>query len=222
MREPALIFDFGNVVAFFDYLRACERFGARLGVAGPAFLQRLRDDGFAQILRRFESGGMTPDRFAQDMMARFGLTLTYDQFVRDWEDIFWLNESVARLIDLLKARGYTLILGSNTNVLHATHFRRRFAATLDQFDHLVFSHEVGSMKPQASFYSACVTAAGCPAASCVFVDDMPENVAGARLAGLTAIQYVDTPRLIAELRTIGVELPADDRREARAPHQVVE
>jgi len=27
----SLIFDFGNVVSFFDYLRACERFGHRLG-----------------------------------------------------------------------------------------------------------------------------------------------------------------------------------------------
>ena len=27
MREPAVIFDFGNVVCFFDYFKVCERLG---------------------------------------------------------------------------------------------------------------------------------------------------------------------------------------------------
>jgi len=206
MRQHALIFDFGNVVAFFDYLRACERLGARLGVTGPVFRQCLEAGGFAQVVREFESGRIAPDEFAREVMTRSGLSMSYEQFVHDWEDIFWLNEPVARLIDLLKSRGYTLILGSNTNVLHATYYRRRFAATLDQFNDLVFSHEVGHVKPDSRFYAACVAAAGFPAASCVFVDDMQENVEGARRAGLTAIQYIDTPGLIAGLRRLGVEV----------------
>ncbi|MFI5457181.1 MAG: HAD family hydrolase [Isosphaerales bacterium] len=209
-REHALIFDFGNVIGFFDYLRACERFGARLGVTGPVLRQRVLDNGFAQILSQFESGKITPDGFAREVMARAGLSLPYEEFVRDWEDIFWLNEPVARLIDLLKSRGYTLILGSNTNVLHATFYRRQFAATLDQFNELVFSHEVGYLKPERGFYAACVAAAGFPAASCVFVDDIEENVEGARRAGLTAVRYIDTPGLIADLRRLGVEVPQDE------------
>ena len=36
MRVPALIFDFGNVVGYFDYLRACERFAGHLAMSGPA------------------------------------------------------------------------------------------------------------------------------------------------------------------------------------------
>jgi putative hydrolase of the HAD superfamily len=209
MRQPALIFDFGNVVAFFDYLRACDRFGARLGVSGSALRTQLLDQGFAQILGQFESGRITADQFARDVMARAGLSLAYDEFVRDWEDIFWLNEPVARLIDALKSRGYTLVLGSNTNILHATHFRRRFAPTLGKFDHLVLSYEVGHIKPEAGFYSACVAAAGLPAAGCIFVDDVAGYVEGARTAGLAAVQYVDTPELIAALRRLGVEIPRD-------------
>ena len=207
MRQHALIFDFGNVVGFFDYLQACERFGADSAFTGPVFRQRLQDQGFAQILNQFESGKIAPDGFAREVMARSGLSLPYEEFVRDWEDIFWLNEPVARLIDSLKSRGYTLILGSNTNVLHAAHYRRRFATTLDQFDDLVFSHEVGHLKPDPRFYAACVAAAGLPAASCIFVDDVEENVEGARRAGLIAVQYIDTPGLIADLRRLGVEIP---------------
>jgi glucose-1-phosphatase len=64
------------------------------------------------------------------------------------------------------------------------------------------------MKPDREFYLACVRAAGVPAAACVFIDDIPDNVEGARDAGLTALLYVDTPRLIADLRGLGVEVPS--------------
>jgi glucose-1-phosphatase len=210
MRQPVLIFDFGNVVAFFDYLKACERFGARLGLDGPAFRRLALERGFVDLLAEFECGRITPEDFSQTLMSRCGLSLPYDQFVRDWEDIFTLNESIARLIPPLKAEGYRLLLGSNTNVLHATHYRRQFATTLDLFDGLVLSHAVGSMKPDREFYLAGVRAAGVPAASCVFIDDIPENVEGAFAAGLTALLYEDTPKLIAGLRGLGVEVPAGE------------
>lgn len=207
MREPILIFDFGNVVCFFDYLRACERFGRGLGTPGPVLRQLLQERGFAQLHTRFEEGRMEPEEFAARVMALAGLELPYEDFVRGWEDIFWLNESVAGLIAFLKSRGYTLLLGSNTNILHSTFFRRQFAPTFDEFDRLILSHEVGHMKPDRRFYQACVAAAGVPASSCLFIDDLPENVAGARRAGLTGLRYVETPALIADLRLHGVEVP---------------
>ena len=187
MREPALIFDFGNVVAFFDYLKACERLGPKLGLTAEAFRRRIVERGFAELLGQFESGKIGPEEFAEEVMVLSGLRLPYHEFVDAWQDIFWLNEPVARLIERLKSAGYPLLLGSNTNILHSTHFRRQFASTLDLFDHLVLSHEVGHIKPSPEFYQACVAAAGLPAASCIFVDDLPENVDGARKAGLIGV-----------------------------------
>jgi glucose-1-phosphatase len=211
MQEPALIFDFGNVVSFFDYLRACDRFGRRLGLTGSDFMKHLQERGFGDLLIQFESGRISAEDFAGRVMELADLRLEYGEFVGGWEDIFWINEPVARLIAQLKASGYTLLLGSNTNILHATFYRRRFAPTLDLFDRLILSYEVGHMKPSGEFYRACVAASGLSASSCVFIDDMKENVEGARRAGLEAIHYVDTPTLIAELRRFGVEVaPSQD------------
>jgi glucose-1-phosphatase len=208
MSEPALIFDFGNVVGFFDYLRACERFAVHLGMTGTGFRDLLVDRGFPRLLAKFESGRIEPEQFAAGVMDLSGVRLPYDDFVRAWEDIFWPNESVAELIRLLKDMGYPLYLGSNTNLLHATHYRRQFAETLDLFDGFILSYEVGHMKPAREFFEACVQAAGRPAPSCIFIDDIAENVEGARSAGLAAIRYADTPSLIIELRQSGVEVPA--------------
>ena len=208
MREPALIFDFGNVVAFFDYLKACERLGPKLGLTAEAFRRRIVERGFAPLLGRFESGKIGPEAFAAEVMVLSGVTLPYDEFVDAWQDIFWLNEPVARLIEQLKSAGYTLLLGSNTNILHSAHYRRQFASTLDLFDQFVLSHEVGHMKPNSEFYHACVRAAGVPAASCIFVDDLAENVDGARKAGLIGVHYINTPALITDLTEHGVTIAA--------------
>lgn len=210
MREPVLIFDFGNVVGFFDYLRACERLAGHGGMSGIDFRDRMVDRGFPRLLAEFESGRIAPQRFAESVMELSGVRLAYEDFVRAWEDIFWPNESVARLIESLKSMGYPLYLGSNTNLLHATFYRRQFATTLDLFDGFILSYEVGHMKPAREFFDACVRAAGVPAPSCVFIDDIPENVEGARQAGLTAMYYVDTPALIEDLRRAGVEVPAGE------------
>jgi putative hydrolase of the HAD superfamily len=210
MREPVLIFDFGNVVGYFDYLRACERFAGYLEMSGPAFRDLLVDRGFPRLLAAFESGRIAPDAFAASVMELSGIQLPYDAFVRAWEDIFWPNESVARLVAFLKSKEYAIYLGSNTNLLHARFYRRQFAETLDLFDGFILSYEVGHLKPAREFFDACVEAAGVPARSCVFIDDIDENVEGARQAGLTAIQYVDTPALIEGLRGVGVEVPGGE------------
>jgi glucose-1-phosphatase len=214
MREPALIFDFGNVVAFFDYTKACERIGQKFGLTGEAFRRRIVERGFTQLLGRFESGKIGPEEFADEVMNLAGLRFPYDEFVRAWQDIFWLNEPVARLIELLKSAGYTLLLGSNTNILHFNHYRRQFASTLALLDHLVLSHEVGHIKPSPQFYHACVAATGLPAGSCIFVDDLPENVDGARKAGLIGVHFIDTSALITDLTRLGV-LVSDERLVAR-------
>jgi putative hydrolase of the HAD superfamily len=210
MREPALIFDFGNVVGFFDYQKACNRLGTRMGVAGEVVRERLLASGFPELLEQLESGRIAPPVFAERVLGLCGVSASYEDFVRDWEDIFWLNEPVALLIRRLKSRGYRLVLGSNTNVLHATHYRRQFAATLGLFDHFILSYEVGCLKPASRFYEACVAAAGVPASSCIFVDDLAENVEGARKAGLMALHYVDTPALVADLARVGVEIAQSD------------
>ncbi len=99
-----------------------------------------------------------------------------------------------------------MILGSNTNEIHATHLRRQFAAPLAHFDHLVLSYQVRKIKPAAGFYLACARAAERAPHECVFIDDMPENVEGARAAGLNALHYRETASLVEDLRALGVEI----------------
>lgn len=205
-RRPALIFDFGNVVAFFDYARACVPFAARAGMTPETFLGSLRERGLTPLVQDFERGALTSGAFTQSLAALAGQDIPHDEFAAAWADIFRLNRPIADLVASLKGRGYRLVLGSNTNEIHARHFRRAFADTLDLFDGLVLSYELGHIKPSAEFYLACARAAGADPADCVFIDDLPENVEGARRAGLRGILYVDPADLAVRLRALGVEV----------------
>ncbi|RUL88390.1 HAD family hydrolase [Tautonia sociabilis] len=211
MPHPALVFDFGNVVAFFDYARACEAIGRPRGLDGSSLLETARRAGLAEPLLAFESGRMGSEQFCRAASRLLGVDLPVDEFAAAWADIFWPNESIVPLIRALADNGHRLILGSNTNPLHSNHFRRQFAETLALFDHLVLSFEVGHVKPAPEFFLACAEAAGAPPADCVFIDDLPENVEGARQAGLIGVHYVDTPTLAADLRALGIPVPSSPR-----------
>jgi glucose-1-phosphatase len=207
MKRPALIFDFGNVVAHFDYRRATEILGRHLGMTGPALLERLRPLGFSLLVRQYETGRVTSEMFSAEFCGLIGLEIPHADFAAAWSDIFWLNEPVVRLIEALKGQGYRLVLGSNTNDLHAQKFRHQFADSLAHFDRLVLSYEIGHAKPSAAFYQACVEATGAPVSECIFIDDLTENIEGARAAGLLGMLYTDEPTLRADLARLGVEVP---------------
>jgi HAD superfamily hydrolase (TIGR01509 family) len=202
--QPALIFDFGNVLAYFDYRKAANRLGETIDLSGADLLARAHGLGFDGLVKRYEAGKMTSTEFSREVSSLVGLRLTHDDFAAAWADIFQLNDSVAHLVAGLKRAGYTLVLGSNTNDLHAAQFRQQFAEALSHFDRLVLSFEVGHIKPSADFYLACAQAAGRPAAECLFIDDLAENIEGARAAGLAGIVYRDTASLVGELAKLGV------------------
>ena len=206
MRRPVLIFDFGNVVAFFDFKKAFAVIESRGGLTGEQLTVRLRERGFYPLMERYESGGMASIEFSDAVCELVGVDFSHDEFTAAWTSIFTLNEPIAKLVSDLRSRGYRLLLGSNTNELHATYFQRQYAPTMACFDHLVLSHEVGHIKPSVEFYLACARCANVAPSECVFIDDRPENVEGARQAGLSAIPFLDAPALLAELRRMGVEI----------------
>lgn len=206
MTRPALIFDFGNVVAHFDYARATARLGEPLGVSGTALLERARSLGLNDVVKHYEAGAMTNQQFSDAVCQLIGMELTLDQFALAWGDIFWLNESLAALLVKLKRQGYAMALGSNTNEIHARVFLPQFAETFRLFDALVLSYEVGHIKPSAAFYHACAARLNRPESECIFIDDLAENIEGARAAGLQGVLYTDTPRLIADLGQLGIQI----------------
>ena len=197
-----IIFDFGNVVGFFDHRRALKRLASHTRLSVEEMYALIYD---GPLEDDFESGRMTGVDFLRCIGDKCGLQCEVELLRTTFADIFWPNQEVCSLIPRLKP-AYRILLGSNTNEVHAARFREQFADCLRHFDHLVMSFEIGVRKPQAKFFEACQKLADCKPAECVFIDDLPANIAGAKAFGMNAIQYAAGNGLARELQTLGVQI----------------
>lgn len=80
----------------------------------------------------------------------------------------------------------------------------------DDFDAVVLSGVVAVAKPSREIYWLTARRLGLEPAECVFVDDVPRNVAGAVAAGMVGVHHQDVGSTVAELSVLlDVELPPD-------------
>ncbi len=70
----------------------------------------------------------------------------------------------------------------------------------DMCDVIVYSHEVGCLKPTPQIYHVVCERLGVPPEDTVLLDDVQANVDGARAVGMRAITFADTRQAIADLQ----------------------
>jgi glucose-1-phosphatase len=197
-----LFFDFGNVLGYFDNHIAVRQFVRHCDLDEAAYFAALYDTALEDD---FESGRVSADEFIRRACTAIKYRGTPDQFRKTFQDIFRRNPAVCDLIPRLADR-YRLVLASNTNEIHSAQFRRTFADVLRHFAALGLSHEAGTRKPHRRFYEHCQALAGCSPGECLFIDDLPANVAAARAFGWRAIQYADHAEFVVQLRKLGIDV----------------
>ena len=116
---------------------------------------------------------------------------------------------MAALVERLHAGGTPLYLLSNAPNLLDPWLRgpaRRRHPFIGHFRNFVVSGLVGQSKPAAGIYQLICRTGGFRPADAVFIDDVLENVEGARAIGMAAIHHRSATETAAELRALG--LPA--------------
>ena len=201
--EPKFIyFDLGNVLVYFDHWIACRQMARVAGLTA----ERVWEVVFASDLEhRYESGQIDDRGFYDAFCQATGTQPDYGQLLIAGSDIFRLNHSLLPVVAQIDVAGYRLGILSNTSPAHwAWCTAGRFGIINLAFDRLALSYQIGACKPEPKIFAAAAELAGAQPEEIFFVDDMPENVAAARLAGFDAVEYTTTPLLVAELHRRGV------------------
>jgi putative hydrolase of the HAD superfamily len=203
MSISTLVFDFGNVVAFFSHRRAAEQLAAYTDLPVDAvhdylFGGQLEDD--------YESGRLSTAEFMALVRDACRLSCAEEQFAAAYGDMFTPNPEVCSLLPLLKPR-HRLVLLSNTNDLHSRQFLPQFRDVLANFNAVVLSHEVGARKPDPKVYAHCQELAHCPPSQVLFLDDLPRNVEAARAFGWQGLVYAPGTDLRVALAAHRVRIP---------------
>lgn len=197
-----LYFDLGNVLLYFDHEIACRQMAEVAGLTADQVRRSLFD---GNLLAQYEDGTLTREAFYQEFCRDTNTCADVELLETAASDIFMLNVSMLPVVSKLKDAGYQIGILSNTCESHWSYITRHFRALFPQaFDVLAFSYELGAAKPDERIFIRAAELAGVPPREIFYCDDIPANVEAARRAGFDAVQYTDTPTLVADLRRRGV------------------
>jgi FMN phosphatase YigB (HAD superfamily) len=205
-RVDAVIFDLGNVLVFHDNELLYQRLAERAGVTPAAVRQALAEPELFFAINR---GWLDADGIRRTVCRAIGADLTADEFAALWCCHFQVHRAVLPLVERLVGRVRLLLL-SNTNVLHTAYLRPRLPL-LDRFDHLLFSHDLGLVKPETAFYQAALGRASVRPDRTAFFDDVPEFVAAARALGIHGYVFQDLATFTRDLVDLGLLEGAEAR-----------
>jgi putative hydrolase of the HAD superfamily len=182
----AVIFDFGGVLMRTGDPAGRREWEARLGLPQGA-LERIVHGSAAWI--KAQRGLISVDDYWAEtarvlQLSASDLTALQADYFRDDH----LDLDLVALVGSLREAGYRVGLLSN-DTLTLEHKLRYDLALYDVFDAVIISAAIGVMKPDPGAYRAVARALGVECGECLFIDDSPANVNGARCVGMQAIHY---------------------------------
>lgn len=120
-----------------------------------------------------------------------------------YAEFFSGDEIDQQLLEFAKSLKPKLKIGLLSNAWVDS--RKRLGALfqfIDVFDISVFSAEVKVRKPEPEIFRIMLQKLNANAEECIFIDDFPENIEGARKLGIKTILFKDTQETIHEINSM--------------------
>ena len=180
----ALLFDLGNVVIGIDFHRMCLAWARDADCDPELMKERFFLDEFYM---RHERGEIDAAEYFDSLRNLLGIDLTDEQFLAGWNSIYVGEEPGIRSV-LRRARKYLpLYAFTNTNPAHEAQWSVQFEDLLEPFVEIFTSCRLGARKPDPRAYLLVAETISLAPDRILFFDDVPENVDGARQAGMRAV-----------------------------------
>jgi len=195
-----ILFDLGNVILPFNHYQIAEklfRFTKNLDFQDPKKIFSYLFDFEHGAINGYEVGKVSSLDFFQSLKEHLQLTLSFEEFIPIWNDIFWENPEVSEIIRALKGEKRLGLL-SNTNPLHFDYILSKFPV-VQTFDKWILSHEVGFKKPAIEIFQKALEWASVEPEKILFIDDMKTHIDVAVSLGMHGIHFTSATQLREEL-----------------------
>lgn len=195
MNHPtidAIIFDLGRVLVAIDNRLLTE--GLFKGL-DPADAQDVARQTMADpAMVAFNSGRIGPEEFYAKMRRTYRLSIPFEEFCNLWCGIFYPMDGMEELVRSLDGK-MKLGLLSDTDPLHWNFVRGAYPWIDRLFKKPTLSYKLGVMKPAPAIYLQAARNVGAEPQNCLYIDDLEDNVLGARAVGMTAVRFESVPLL---------------------------
>ena len=203
MSYKTIIFDLGKVIFDYSWDHMYEYY-AKLAKLSPAEVRERLAIGHDPVFLDFERGTVSTPEYMAHIEKLLETRMTIPEFAEGlnsiYEEAFAGIESILGELELR----YLLVALSNTNPVHATEFRERYANQLVYFSYIFCSHELLSRKPKPIIYEQVLRSTGARPEECIFFDDRADNVEGARAVGIQAFQVTSPEEIRAAMKELGM------------------
>ena len=199
MPQPsieAILYDLGNVILPFNHSRIAEklsRFCQKKEFGDPQRIFSYLFDFEEGAINDFDVGKISSQQFFQSIREHLGLSISFDEFIPIWTDIFSENVEVSQIILSQKGR-WRLGLLSNTDPLHFHYILSKFSI-MRTFDKWILSYEVGFKKPAVEIFRAAIAWASVESRKILFIDDLKTHVEVAISLGMQGIHFISAEQL---------------------------
>jgi FMN phosphatase YigB (HAD superfamily) len=174
--------------------------GAFLDALAEVRQADLGEQAGSALIQSLERGEIGPEPFERALASRLlrlsGVAPEPNGLLQRLFGHFDVKVELLTTVRKVRRLGYRTALLSNS---WGNNYPR--ALWEGAFDHALISGEIGMRKPQAEVYAHAAGLLGVAPGDTVFVDDMPQNVAGAERAGMIGVLHRDesrTARLLGE------------------------
>jgi putative hydrolase of the HAD superfamily len=195
-----IFFDLGNVILPFNNHQIAEklsRFSKKREFQDPTkifpYLFNLQEG----VINAFDMGRISPSEFFQSIKKHLSLSISFEEFIPIWADIFVENREVSEIILSLKGRRRLGLL-SNTDPLHFKYILSKFPI-VSVFDKWILSYEVGFKKPDVRIFQKAMDWASVEPKKILFIDDTKGHVEVAVSLGMQGIHFISAHQLREEL-----------------------
>lgn len=196
-----IVFDLGNVIFEVNNQKVFHYWAQVTALPEEFFAERHVPD---LIFHQFERGELTPEEFYRILMSSRKIHLSYEDFVKGWNEIY--GEAYPEVRDALKKLSDKVLLVAltNTNELHRQVWVRKYAETLKYFNRIFISSQLGFRKPEDRAFKFVLAQCKAEPHEVLFFDDVIENITKAHELGIHALQVSKPSDITNELRRQGL------------------
>jgi putative hydrolase of the HAD superfamily len=183
----AVVFDYGNVLCLEQTLEDMK---------GMALVSGIPDERFAELYWKlrppYDRGEIDGPAYWIAVAGQQELGLSRDQIATliklDSESITRPNQGAVQWVELLHREGFPLALLSNMPLELSRHVTKSFQS-LSTFEHLIYSCDYGSIKPELAIYRNCLELLKAAPQDILYLDDRAENVEAAARLGISSVLF---------------------------------
>lgn len=200
----AMLFDLGNVIVRFDPAILSSGYSPLSRLNSPDFHEYLME---SDNINRYMEGKLTSSRFYMRTKKLFKLDISYGDFYRIWNSMFYPYPEVESILRGIKEKypEIKLVMVSNTNEAHYDFIEREYGI-LSVFDSIVLSHKIGLQKPHPGIFNKALSEAGTLPGYTFYTDDREDLIMAARTMGLRAFQFTGHRDLRSVLKKLDIHV----------------